>query len=86
MRCPSLPPIHYPPSTRHPPCPQFASAENKRKVQRFMSIAEVAICDQYPHSAKQYLAQNYGLPIRPWTRAAGEKVGETLPKPRLDAH
>jgi hypothetical protein len=55
-------------------------------VQRFMSIAEVAICDQYPHSAKQYLAQNYGLPIRPWTRAAGEKVGETLPKPRPDAH
>lgn len=35
----------------------------KEKLQAFLSLGEVAIVDQYPYSAKKYLAQYEGLPI-----------------------
>jgi 4-hydroxy-tetrahydrodipicolinate synthase len=38
------------------------SESDKDKLQAFVSLAEVAICDQYPFSAKAYLGQ-YDIPI-----------------------
>ena len=39
------------------------SEENAKKVQRFMSVAEVVVCVNYPASAKQYLNLHDGFSI-----------------------
>lgn len=49
-------------------CSADCSKEDKARIQRFLSIAEVALCDGYPRSAKAYLAQYEGFRFLEATR------------------
>jgi len=49
-------------------CSADTSESDKNKIQRFLSVAELGVCDGYPKSAKAYLAQYDGFPIKEHTR------------------
>ena len=50
--------------------PDISQADTDR-IQRFLSVGEVAVCDGYPRSAKAYLAQYGGCGIEEATRKPG---------------
>jgi 4-hydroxy-tetrahydrodipicolinate synthase len=43
--------------------PSVLSEDQKKKIQRFLSVAEEVVCVNYPASAKTYLALHEGFPI-----------------------
>ena len=51
-------------------CAADCSAADRARIQRFLSVAEVVVCDGYPRSAKAYLAQYGTVPIYETCRKA----------------
>jgi len=54
-------------------CDPACSEPDRARIQRFLSVAEVVVCDGYPRSAKAYLAQYGTVPIGETCRKAAVK-------------
>ena len=54
-------------------CDPACSEADRARIQRFLSVAEVVVCDGYPRSAKAYLAQYGTAPIGETCRKAAVK-------------
>lgn len=51
-------------------CSKDVTEHDAAAIQRFLSVAELVVCDGYPKSAKAYLALHDGFPIQEMTRVS----------------